>query len=180
MPLTREEKESLLESYRESVVASPHVFLIKAQGITVPQITDLRDKVRDSGGQYVVVKNRIALRAIEGAALGGLKEHFVGPTAIAYGDDPVSIAKTLTEFSKQVPTFEFKGGLVDGQPITAQQVSEIADLPSREQLLAKLLYLMQSPVSGFVRALAAIPRDFVLVLDQIRQSKEQSKENASA
>ncbi len=176
MALTREKKEELLELYKEGVAAAPHAFLINAQGITVPQITALRDKVRESGGTYVVVKNRIARRAIEGAALEGLQDQFVGPTAIAFGDDPVSIAKTLTEFSKDVPTFEFKGGLVDGQPISAEQVSAIADLPSRDELIAKLLFLLQSPVTRFVRTLAALPRDFVLVLEQIRQQKE----NASA
>jgi len=172
MPFSREQKETLLETYREGVAAASHAFLISASGVTVPEITELRNKVRDTGAQYVVVKNRIALRAIEGAALDGLRDQFVGPTAIAYGDDPVTIAKVLTDFSKEVPTFEFKGGLVDGQPISAEQVSAIATLPSREELLAKLLFLMQSPITSFVRTLAAIPRDFVLVLEQIRQNKE--------
>ncbi len=172
MPMTREQKQDLLESYREDVASAPNIFLINAQGITVPQITELRHKVRESGATYVVVKNRIALRAIEGAALEGLKEQFVGPTAVAYGEDPVALAKTLTEFSKDIGTFEFKGGLVDGQPISAEQVSAIADLPSREELIAKLLYLLQSPVTRIVRTLAAIPRDFVLVMEQIRTQKE--------
>lgn len=172
MPFSREQKEALAESYREGVAASPHAFLIDALGITVPQVTELRDKIRASGGTYVVVKNRIALRAIEGAALDGLRDKFVGATAIAYGDDPVTIAKVLTEFSKDLPHFEFKGGLVDGQPVSAEQVAVIATLPSRDELLAKLLYLLQSPITGFVRTLAAIPRDFVLVIDQIRQKKE--------
>lgn len=172
MPFSREQKEELLESYREGIAASSHAFLIDALGITVPQITELRDRIRASGGTYVVVKNRIALRAIEGAALDGLRDQFVGPTAIAYGDDPVTIAKVLTDFAKVVPKFEFKGGLVDGQPVSAQQVSEIASMPNREELLAKLLFLLQSPITSFVRTLAAIPRDFVLVIDQIRQKKE--------
>lgn len=172
MPFSRQQKETLLETYRTGLATSPNAFLINAVGISVPQVTDLRAKVRQSGGQYVVVKNRIALRAIEGAALDGLREQFVGPTAVAYGEDPVTIAKVLTEFSKTLPNFEFKGGLIDGQPISAAQVDEIATLPSREELLAKLLFLLQSPITRFVRTLAAIPRDFVVVLDQIRQKKE--------
>jgi large subunit ribosomal protein L10 len=172
MPFSRQQKETLLETYREGLATSPNAFLVSALGISVPQVTDLRAKVRQSGGQYVVVKNRIALRAIEGAALEGLRDQFVGPTAVAYGDDPVTIAKVLTEFAKTLPDFQFKGGLIDGQPISAAQVDEIATLPSRDELLAKLLFLLQSPITRFARTLAAVSRDFVVVLDQIRQKKE--------
>jgi len=172
MPFSRQQKEQLLESYRETIARSPHAFLVNATGITVPQITALRDRVRSFGGRYVVVKNRLAIRAIEGAALEGLKDQFVGPTAVAFGDDPVQIAKVLTEFSKEVKAFEFKGGLLDGQPVTAEKVADIASLPSRDELLAKLLFLLQSPITRLARTLAAIPREFVIVLDQIRQQKE--------
>ena len=172
MPFSREQKATLLETYREGLANSPHAFLIDASGITVPQITELRNKVRASGGQYVVVKNRIALRAIEGAALEGLGGEFVGPTAVAYGDDPVTIAKALKEFADGVPNFEFKSGMVDGRPIEASQVSELASMPSREELIAKLLFMLQSPITSFVRTLAALPRGLVVVLDQVRQKKE--------
>ncbi len=172
MPFSRKQKEELLDSYREGIASSQHAFLISATGITVPQITELRQKVRDSGGQYVVVKNRVAIRAIEGAALDGLRDQFVGPTAVAYGEDPVTLAKVLTDFSKQIDSFEFKGGLLDGQPVSAEKVSDIASLPSREELIAKLLYLLQSPITRLARTLAALPRGFVVVLDQIRQTKE--------
>ncbi len=172
MPLTREQKAELLDTYREGVASAPNAFLIDSLGMSVPEITELREKVRESGGRYVVVKNRIALRAIEGAALDCLRDKFVGPTAIAYGDDPVTMAKVLTEFSETVPSFEFKGGVLEGELISAEQVGELATMPSREELMAKLLYLMQSPVTRFVRTLAALPRDFVLVLEQIRQQKE--------
>lgn len=172
MAVSRQRKEALLASYKASLATAPHAFLIDAIGITVPQVTELRDKVRATGGKYVVVKNRVALRAIEGAALDGLRDKFVGPTAIAYGDDPVSIAKVLTDFTSSVPTLQFKGGLVDGRTISAEQVSALATMPSREQLLARLVYLLQSPIARFVRTLAAVPRDFVVVLDQIRHQKE--------
>lgn len=172
MPFSRQQKETLLESYKEGLATSPHAFLIDASGITVPQITTLRDKVRESGGQYVVVKNRIALRAIEGAALEDLGGDFVGPTAVAFGDDPVTIAKALKEFADEVPAFEFKSGLVDGKPIAADQVAQIASMPSREELITKLVFMLQSPITRFVRTLAAVPRDFVMVLEQVRQKKE--------
>ena len=83
----------------------------------------------------------------------------------------MAVAKTLTEFAKTVPQIVFRGGIVDGKPIAANEVEQIAKLPSREELIGKLLFLLQSPISRFVRTLAAIPRDFVVVLDQIGKQK---------
>lgn len=178
MALTREQKENLLERYQSGIATAPHAFLLGFKGLNVPEITELRSKVRETGGEYLVVKNRIALRAIEGAQIEGLKEMFSGPTAVVYAnDDPVSLAKTLTEFAKEVPKFEFKGGLVDGVEVSAEQITEIAKLPSRDELLAKLVFLLHSPVTRFVRTLGALPRGFVTVLEQIRLKKE--KEDAA-
>lgn len=173
MPLSRAKKEELLAEYQEGVANAPHAFLLGYQGISVPKVTELRQKVRESGGSYVVVKNRLVLQAIEGKALGQLKERFTGATAVVYGDsEPVALAKVLFDFQKDAPFLEFKGGLLNGQPVEGEQIKDIANLPSREELIAKLLYLLQSPITRFVRTLAAVPRDFVLVLDQVRQKKE--------
>lgn len=175
MPLNREQKESLLADYEKNLAQAPHVFLMAFEGITVPQVTDLRNRVRESGGRYIVVKNRLALRAIEGQNLGGLAGQFQGATAAAYGsEDAVSIAKALTEFAKGVPAVVLKGGLVDGKEVAAEDISEIASLPSREELLAKLLFLLQSPITSFVRTLNELPRQFVGVLDQIAGTKDAS------
>lgn len=174
MPLSRTQKHDLVSQYQEGLAEAPHAFLLGYKGISVPQVTELRARVRDTGGQYVVVKNTLALLAIEGKALGELKEHFQGPTAVVFGDsDPVSLAKVLTEFAKTSPAIEFKAGLVDGQRVAAGQIQEIADLPSREALIAKLVFLLQSPIARFVRGLAAIPQQFVSVLDQIRAAKHE-------
>ncbi len=131
MPLTRENKTELLQEYEQGLATAPHAFVLGYQGIKVPQVTELREKVRQSGGEYVVVKNTIALRAIDGNALAQLKEHFVGPTAVAYGNDPVALAKALTDFAKDVPVLQFKGGLVEGRAVPAAQIKDIAALPSR-------------------------------------------------
>lgn len=174
MPLTREAKEKLVASYEDGMAKAPHVFLVDYKGISVPQVTDLRSRLRESDSRYVVVKNRLALRAIEGAALDGLRELFTGPVAAAYSEtDPVALAKALTEFAKVVPALELKGGLVEGQQVDAAQIEEIASLPSREALLAKLVFLLQSPVVRFARSLAEIQRQFVAVLDQVRMKKEE-------
>lgn len=173
MPFTRTQKENLVAEYESGVANAPHAFLLGYQGMDVPKATELRRRIRESGGAYVVVKNRLVLRAIEGKALGQLKEQFTGPVAVAYSDsEPVALAKVLTDFQKDAPFLEFKGGLLNGNPVAPDQIKEIANLPSREELIAKLLFLLQSPVTRIVRTLAAVPRDFVLVLEQIRQQKE--------
>ena len=173
MALSREKKESLVASYRESVAAAQHAFLVDYRGISVPQVTELRDKIRDSGGEYVVVKNRLALRAIEGAEIEGLKEHFEGTVAVAYTNgDPLALAKVLADFSADVPAIEFKAGLVEGRTVVADEIRQIARLPGRDELVAKLLFLLQSPISRFVRSLGAIPQQLVTVLDQVAKAKQ--------
>lgn len=174
MALSRADKEQLLAEYEEGLKGASHAFVMGYQGIKVPQVTALREKVRQNGGQYIVVKNTLALRAIDGAALAELKDQFTGPTAVAYTDkDPVALAKALTEFAKDVPALQFKGGVVEGRAIAAGQVKDIAALPSREELIAKLLFLVQSPITRLVRVLAAVgPQSLAMVLDQVRQKKE--------
>ncbi|MCH9650292.1 MAG: 50S ribosomal protein L10 [Deltaproteobacteria bacterium] len=172
MPLTKAKKADLVTRYEEGLAAAPHAFVLGYQGITVPQVTELRAKVRESGGHYEVVKNTLVLRAIEGKPLGEVKDIFQGTVAVAYcNDDAVGLAKALTEFAKDAPMVEFKAGMVEGKVIEAGQIKDIASLPSREELLAKLLFLLQSPVSRMVRGLAALPRRFVVAMDQVAQKK---------
>ena len=172
MALSRSQKDDLVGQYSDGLAKAPHAFLVSYKGITVPQVTDLRSRIRATGGSYEVVKNTLALIAVEGKDMGQLKEHFVGPTAVAYhAEDPVGLAKALDEFTKEVPSVEIKAGIVEGQPVSADQVQDIANMPSKEELLVKLLYLLQSPVTRFVRSMAAIPRSLVIALDQVAQKK---------
>jgi large subunit ribosomal protein L10 len=177
MALSRQQKEGMISEYQGDLAQAPHAFLMGFQGIKVPQVTELRAKVRESGGSYVVVKNTLALRAIDGTALASLKDEFVGATAIAYTQgDAVALAKALTQFAaslpKEAPVLQFKGGIVEGKRIAGDQVKDIASLPSREDLIAKLLFLLQSPVTRLATALSAITRDFVVVLDQVAKQKD--------
>ena len=175
MALTRTDKEQLLAEYENGLAQAPHAFLLGYQGITVPQVTELRNRVRASGGEYLVVKNTLALRAIDSKALAQLKEHFVGPTAVVFSlKDPVALAKALTDSAKEIPALQFKAGLVEGRAIPADQIRDIASLPSREELIAKLLFLLQSPITRVARVLAAVPQSVVMVLDQVRKKKEES------
>jgi large subunit ribosomal protein L10 len=173
MPLTRRQKEQLLAGYREGMAVAPHVFVMDFKGVSVNQDTELRRRIREAGGSYAVIKNRLALRAIDKQPLADLEKYFQGPTAVAYCEqDPVGLAKALTEFAKEVPALEVKAGLVEGQPIAAEEVQQIAKLPSREGLVTRLVVLLQSPITGFARILAALPRQFVVVLDQVRRQQE--------
>jgi large subunit ribosomal protein L10 len=173
MPLSRATKKEILGGYDEAMASAEHAFIIGFKGITVNQVTELRSRVRKSGGQYVVIKNTLARLAVAGKPLEQVREHFVGPTAVVFSkSDPVSLAKVLTEFAKDAPVIEFKAGLVEGQAIAANQVKEIASLPSRNELIAKLLFLLQSPVTRFVRVLAASgPQRLAIVLDQVAKKK---------
>jgi large subunit ribosomal protein L10 len=172
MALTREQKQGIVERYERSLAKAPHAFLVSYQGIKVNDVTELRARVRAVGGDYEVVKNTLALRAIQGKPLAALSSTFNGPIAVVFTEgDAVAVAKTLTEFAKTVPAVVFRGGIVDGRPIAANEVEQIAKLPSREELIAKLLYLLQSPIARLVRTLSAIPRELVVVLDQIGRQK---------
>ncbi len=172
MAQTRAEKEEMIERYQGALASSSHAFVVGFEGLTVAQATDLRARIRERGGAYEVVKNRLLLRAVEGERLGDLKDQFRGPTAVAtIDDDPVALAKTLTEFRKDVPAIHFKGALLDGRAVAAEEVEAIASLPSRDELIAKLLFLLQSPITRLARGLAAIPRQLVVALDQIARAK---------
>lgn len=173
MAISRAQKEEMVTAYEQGLGSSGNAFLVGFDKITVAQVDELRSKIREQGGHYEVVKNRLAKRAIQGTAYEELGEHFTGPTAVAYSDDPVGLAKALTDFAKDSEdVLQFKAGLVEGQPVSGEEIKNIASLPSREDLIAKLLFLLQSPISGLARTLGAIPQGFVSVLHQVGEKKE--------
>lgn len=172
--MNREEKSQVVDDLTASIGQATNAFLIDFKGITVPQVTELRRQVREANSSYVVVKNTLALIALKDSPMIELREHFTGPTAVAFNStDAVALAKTLSKFAKDVPTVTFKGALLDGKVIPATQIEAIASLPSREELIAKLLYLMQSPIRGLVTVLSANIRNLAVVLDQIAKGKSE-------
>lgn len=172
--MNREEKSQVVDDLTASIGQATNAFLIDFKGITVPQVTELRKQVREAHSSYVVVKNTLALLALKDSPMIELREHFTGPTAVAFNNsDAVALAKTLSKFAKDVPTVTFKGALLDGKVIPATQIEAIASLPSRDELIAKLLYLMQSPIRGLVTVLSANIRNLAVVLDQIAKSKSE-------
>ena len=170
---TREEKSQEVSELNEQIGKASNAFLIDFKGITVPQVTELRKQVRQTNSGYVVVKNTLALIALKDSPIISMKEKFTGPTAIAFNStDAVGLAKALTRFAKDVPAVQFKGALLNGQVVPASEIQNIANLPSRGELVAKLLYMLQSPIRGLVTVLQANIRNLTVVLDQIAKQKE--------
>lgn len=171
--MDRSEKEREIEQLGETVGGAAHAFLVDFTGLDVAGATDLRRQLRDSEAQLRVVKNRLALRAFVDTPLAELQEAFRGQTAIAYSDDDVvALAKTLRTFAKEHEVPKVKAGIVDGRPVSPDQFEEIAELPPRDELLAKALWLMQYPLQGLANTLDGVMRNFVVVVEQIRAQKE--------
>jgi len=170
--MNRDKKVQMISEFADGIGKASNAFLIEFKGITVPQVTELRRQVRESKSEYVVVKNTLALIAVKDSPLIALKEQFSGPTAVAYNTaDAVALAKALTKFAKDVPAVSFKGAMLNGQIVPASQIQAIATLPSREELISKLLYLMQYPIRGLAVVLQANIRNLAVVVDQIAKQK---------
>ncbi len=169
--MKREDKARVIEELAEKLRDSA-VVLVDYKGMNVAQSTRLRARSREAGVEFVVAKNTLAQRAANEAGVEGLEEFLVGPTAIAFAEDPVAGAKLMSEFSDEIETFEIKGGILDGGRVMgAEDVVALSRLPGREQLLAQLLGAIQSPLAGLVTVLNAPTRNLAVVLNQIAEQK---------
>ncbi|TLS66922.1 50S ribosomal protein L10 [Mariprofundus erugo] len=170
--MNKNDKQQIVDELHTAWSESNAGVVAHYRGLTVPEMSDLRRRLRDAGVSLQVVKNTLARRAADGTDFKAAEVLFTGPVAIAYGTEPVGMAKAVTEFAKTHKAFEVKGGMLDGKLIDVDGITALATLPSREVLLAKMLGSMQSPVSGFVRTLAEVPASFVRTLAAIRDQKE--------
>ncbi len=142
------------------------------RGLTVAEVTDLRNQFRAAGVEYHVIKNSMLRRAAESLKITGLDEHLNGPTAVAFGyNDPVAPAKVLVEFVKKVKKTEIKTGILDGKVISIASVNSLAALPSREQLLAQLAGTLNAPIAGFARTLSGIISKLGYALNAVKEQK---------
>ena len=170
----RPEKASKVAELKDLLTASKGIVLVNYCGLTVAEDTELRAKMREAGVKYMVAKNTFIRIAAKEAGIEGLDSVLEHNTALAFSaEDPVAPAKILNDFSKDHKALELKAGVLDGKVIAVDEVKALAELPSREELLAKLVGSMQAPISGLVNVLQGTIRNFVYTLEAVRQKKEQ-------
>jgi len=176
------EKKTQAEELRAQLATVSTVILSTFQGITVEQDTQLRRSIEAAGGHYEVVKNTVAERAAEGTPTEGLLKNLKGTNSIAYTKtDPVALAKILTKVAKDVPAFKFRAGWVEGRVVSIQEIGQLAQLPSKEELISKLMFLLNAPAQRIATALAALPRNLAVVTSEaVKANKFVSGEAAPA
>jgi len=164
---SKDDKKKEIDALRQDLESSQNLFVTGYQKLRVDQDFELRKTVRAAGGRYRVVKNNLAAKAAEGTPAGAVLKGLQGMTSIAYtANDPVALAKTLINYVKANPTFTFKAGIVEGRVIDIRAINDLANMPSKEEILAKLLYLINAPAQRFAMAVNAVGRNLAVVLDQ--------------
>jgi len=163
----KSEKQQDLDKLKTELARVSTVILTTFQGITVEQDTKLRRAVQAAGGKYQVVKNTLAERAGSGTPAENVLKNLKGSHSIAYTQaDPVALAKALTKIAKDVPAFQFKSGVVEGRVISISEIKQLADMPSKEELISKILFLLNAPAQRIAIALNALPRNLAVTVSE--------------
>ncbi|MGB7727510.1 MAG: 50S ribosomal protein L10 [Candidatus Acidiferrum sp.] len=163
----KSEKQQDLDKLKTELAKVSTVILSTFQGITVEEDTKLRRAVQAAGGKYQVVKNTLAERAGTGTPAEGVLKNLKGTHSIAYTQtDPVALAKALTKVAKDVPAFQFKSGVVEGRVISISEIKQLADMPSKEELISKIMFLLNAPAQRIATALNALPRNLAVTVSE--------------
>jgi large subunit ribosomal protein L10 len=163
----RSEKQRDLDNLKSDLAKVSTVILSTFQGITVEDDNKLRRAVQQAGGHYRVVKNTLAERAGAGTSAEPLLKNLAGTNSIAYtATDPVSLAKALTKIAKDVPAFKFRAGIVEGRVLSIAEIQQLASLPSKEELISKIMFLLSAPAQRIASALAAINRNLAVTVNE--------------
>ncbi len=163
----KDQKKKDLENLKASIAANKNIFVAGFEKMTVAQDFELRKTIREAGGGYEVVKNNIAAKASEGTPAENLLGDLKGMTSLAYtAKDPVALAKALTKYAKDNAAFTFKAGMVEGRVIDIGAISELASMPPKEAIYAKLLFLINATATRLVSSLGGVGRNLAVVVDQ--------------
>ena len=170
---TKAQKQKDLEALTEQFQNAKAAMLVGFQKMTVAKDQELRNQLREAGVSYEVVKNTLAKKAAQGTAIEAAQEHFKGVTAVALRTgDPVGLSKAISKFSKaNSDIFTFKAGVVEGKVVALKDVEAIASLPSREELISKVMFLINCQAQRLVTVLSAVPRNLAVVIKQIGDQK---------
>jgi len=177
----RSQKEQEVQQLHDDLLGVSTLVLTTFTGLSVAQETNLRRQVQASGGSYHVVKNTLAARAAKGTPAEPLLSGLKGVNSIAYtAGDPVALARTLTRYAKDNPAFTFRAGVVEGRVVSLEQIQALAQLPSREELLSRLLYLLQAPAQRLATTLNGVARNLAFVVKQAHDQKKFSEGDSPA
>ena len=173
MAVTKQKKAEQVEKLSKDLKSVSNVVVATYTKLTVAQDYELRKVLRGAGAKYQVVKNTLAERAAKGTKVEGALKDLAGVTSIAYTTgDPVAMAKALTKYAKDTPEFTFKVGVVEGRVINIKEIEALASMPSKQELMSKLLFLINAPAQRLATAINAVPRNLAVVIDQAVQQKK--------
>ena len=171
MSLNLQQTQAVVAEGAKEIAGAQAIVMVENRGMVVAEMTKLRAKARDAGVYFRVMKNTLVRRAVADTPFAALSEKMVGPLAYGIGTDPVAVAKVLNDFAKGHDKFVITGGAMPGHVMSAKDIAALAALPSRDELIARLLGTMQAPIAKFVRTLNEVPGKFVRGLAAVRDAK---------
>lgn len=178
------EKEQAVEEVADRMRRAQSMVIVDYRGLTVDEVSKLRNEFRNAGVEYRVIKNNMLRRAAEAVGIADMEDLFKGPSAVAFGyEDAVAPAKIMCKFQKDMQKTEIKGGVLSGRKVDQAEIVSLSKLPGKEELLAKMLGSLNAPITNFALALSAVPRGLAVALGAVAEKKEQDPDavaNASA